>query len=530
MSAATPAINEVEAVAGKFTTSRCTANTNGSSVSGSSRTNTIYTGSNGGSVESSAGGRLNAELQVERIVLGGLLIYGEEPFREIDLSQEDFSGVGYGRVWDWLTSNRAKWTPGLNGALVQQQELTKAGLIEQLAERHALVFELMHAVDGLPVLGVAHYARQMLDASLERQRRRAATDFGQGRMDGCEFRQCLEMIEQRMEGEAGLPSICSPQELFEQFPEPPPLLVAGSDPERERDGAVLAIGGLGVMGSTSKAGKTWAAIDLALAVASGRSWLNHFHCHQGRVLYVNMELGGYQFIDRMEQVMTKRGLRNQDIAGNFQILHLRNAAISSIEQVGRHVAHRSEPFDLIILDPLYKLLGDRDENSNGDMGEFMQTIRESFCRQDKTAVMIVHHFPKGDMSRRNSLDKFAGAGAIARDPDVLLTIASKGDGARLDCTTRDFKAGHPLELKIDFPVIDVIGVAQPQTTKEPKKDYNAILRKLVSKRPGMSKADLAQGLKSEANCGKSQAYNSIKRAETHGVIRFCDQEKGYVVG
>lgn len=530
MSAATPAIEEVEAVAGKFTTSRCTTNTNGSVVSGSSRSKTIYTSSSGGSPEQSAGGRLGAELQVERIVLGGLLTHGEEPFRELSLSQEDFSGAGYGRVWDWLTSNRAKWTPGLNGALVQQQELTKAGLIEQLTERHALVFELMHAADGLGILGVAHYARQMLDASLERQRRRAATDFGQGRMDGGEFRERLEMIEHRMEGDGGLPSICSPQELFEKFPEPPPLLVAGSDSERERDGAVLAVGGLAVLGSASKVGKTWAATDLGLAVASGRCWLNHFHCHQGRVLYVNMELGGYQFIDRMEQVMTKRGLRNQDIAGNFQILHLRNAAISSIEQIGRHVSNHSEPFDLIILDPLYKLLGDRDENSNGDMGEFMQTIRESFCRQDKTAVMIVHHFPKGDMSRRTSLDKFAGAGAIARDPDALLTITPKSDGARLDCTTRDFKAGHPLELKIDFPVIDVIGVAQQQAPKAPKKDYNAVLRKLVSDQPGMNKSDLAQSLKSEANCGKSQAYNSIKRAETHGIIRFCDQEKVYVVG
>ena len=149
-------------------------------------------------------------------------------------------------------------------------------------------------------------------------------------MDSGEFRQRLELIDKRMEGRAGLPSICSPQELFEKFPEPPPLLVAGSDPERERDGAVLAVGGIAVLGSASKVGKTWAATDLGLAVASGRCWLNHFHCHRGRVLYVNMELGGYQFIDRMEQVMTKRGLRNQDIAGNFQILHLRNAAISSI--------------------------------------------------------------------------------------------------------------------------------------------------------------------------------------------------------
>jgi hypothetical protein len=46
MSAATPAIDEVKAVAGKFATSRCTTNTNGPVVSGSSRTKTIYTHAN----------------------------------------------------------------------------------------------------------------------------------------------------------------------------------------------------------------------------------------------------------------------------------------------------------------------------------------------------------------------------------------------------------------------------------------------------------------------------------------------------
>src|SRR5215208_2439516 len=34
----------------------------------------------------------------------------------------------------------------------------------------------------------------------------------------------------------------------------------------------------GVLAAQEKAGKTWAALDLAVSVASGRLWLDHFAC------------------------------------------------------------------------------------------------------------------------------------------------------------------------------------------------------------------------------------------------------------
>ena len=40
----------------------------------------------------------------------------------------------------------------------------------------------------------------------------------------------------------------------------------------------------------SKAGKSFALIQLSIALAEGLKWLEHFQCRQGKVLYVNLEL------------------------------------------------------------------------------------------------------------------------------------------------------------------------------------------------------------------------------------------------
>ena len=44
-----------------------------------------------------------------------------------------------------------------------------------------------------------------------------------------------------------------------------------------------------IIASTSKAGKTFILMELAMAIAEGMNWIGH-RCKQGKVLYINMEL------------------------------------------------------------------------------------------------------------------------------------------------------------------------------------------------------------------------------------------------
>ena|SRR5437899_12785018 len=69
----------------------------------------------------------------------------------------------------------------------------------------------------------------------------------------------------------------------------------------------------------------------------------------------------------------------------------------------------------VVLDPVYKLLGDRDENANGDVGNLMNEFEQLASRTD-AAVVLAHHFAKGDSTVKEAIDRISGVGAWGRDP------------------------------------------------------------------------------------------------------------------
>ena len=63
----------------------------------------------------------------------------------------------------------------------------------------------------------------------------------------------------------------------------------------------------GVLAAQEKAGKTWAALDLAVSVATGRPWLDHFACPSpGPVLVFLGEGGEWATVRRIEAIATAR--------------------------------------------------------------------------------------------------------------------------------------------------------------------------------------------------------------------------------
>ncbi len=476
--------------------------------------------------------RVRQDLALEQVVLSGIMVNGPAPVEDagIDLRPADFSNPDYGATFRWLCDNRGQWSHGYSNLVDIHNQLDKAGLAARLGQGSAGVSDLMEIGREIGVEVLKHRACELVDAGVERQRRKAYADYVNDQIAHPQLVELEADLSKRANGicSSGLPPFLTLQELDAAYPDDPPLLVAGNDPENERDGALLALGELGVLASTSKVGKTWTVIDAMLSVASGREWLGHFRCKRGRVLYVNMELGGRAFIRRAEMLMSKRGLKANDVSPSIRVWQLRNTRIAAVEELGDRIAASGEQFDLIILDPLYKLLGNREENSNGDMGELMQAVRERFCNGGRTAVLLVHHFPKGDPSKRASLDRLAGAGAIARDADTLITITPEGETFRLEATTRDYKSGSPLELKMDFPAVDVVGVAESMSPKAKAAANNEIVCDLVREESGLTRADLVKRVMAELCVGQSMAYKVVKAAEKARVIERTKLEKTYV--
>ena len=63
-------------------------------------------------------------------------------------------------------------------------------------------------------------------------------------------------------------------------PEQSPAMIEG----------VLRKGHKMLLAGPSKAGKSFALIELAVCIASGTPWMNRFECRRGKVLYVNLEV------------------------------------------------------------------------------------------------------------------------------------------------------------------------------------------------------------------------------------------------
>ena len=168
------------------------------------------------------------------------------------------------------------------------------------------------------------------------------------------------------------------------------------------------------LSSGSKGRKSWLLIDLALSVASGAEWLG-FQTIKSKVLYLNFELKESTFKWRMNLVRKARDIESHEL----HVMHLRGRArdIESLVKQTKDIILKDQ-YKLIILDPMYKCLGNRDENSAKDVNDYLNHV-EQWCTYSLASVIMTGHFPKGDMGLRQGNDRQSGSGVLARDPDIV---------------------------------------------------------------------------------------------------------------
>lgn len=231
----------------------------------------------------------------------------------------------------------------------------------------------------------------------------------------------------------------------------PPVLVSG----------MLHKGSTLLLGAASKSFKSWSLLDLTLSVASGAAWWN-LSCTQGRVLYADFELTPFFWRKRAMEVAEARGLS----LDNIRVLNCRGhdatAALLAIEREAQ-----AQPFDLIVLDPLYSFLAGRDENNAGDVGMVMRRLA-MLAESTGAALAISHHFSKGNQSAKDAIDRFSGSGVFARFPDALLVMTKheEDDAFTVDPTVRNFPPMEPFVLRWQHPLMIRDGTLDPAKLKK----------------------------------------------------------------
>ncbi len=216
------------------------------------------------------------------------------------------------------------------------------------------------------------------------------------------------------------------EDFLEEQEDDPPAVIEG----------MLARGSVCLLQGASKTNKSWTAKEIGIRVSQGQVWLGK-KCNANRVLYVNAEIRSRVLRKRLKLLMDRKVLGAIPL-GQLDLLNLRgcDATIDSLTQDICDDIHPGH-YGLIIIDPIYTLLGDREENANEDIAQVIKLLHK-ITEHTGAAVMFVHHHSKGQQGGKRSLERSSGAGAFGRGPDLIIDIEPKGDAFAFDVTQREF--------------------------------------------------------------------------------------------
>ena len=257
---------------------------------------------------------------------------------------------------------------------------------------------------------------------------------------------------------------------------------------------VLRQGHKMLLAGPSKAGKSFALIELALCLASGKPWLGRFECTAGKVMYVNLEVDRasciHRFID-VNKALFPEEVESPSYLHNITVWNLRGHPINwprFVDILCRRAKHKN--FAAIILDPFYKLNAGN-ETSAFDMVQFCNGL-DRIAKESDASIIYCHHHSKGEQGWKNSMDRASGSGVFARDVDALLDIIElelpperrqAGVTAwRIESTLREFPSFEPVDVWFNYP-IHVMERFDPADNIAPHSQLPSYQRAMKARKP-----------------------------------------------
>ena len=222
---------------------------------------------------------------------------------------------------------------------------------------------------------------------------------------------------------------------------------------------------VGIVGGEPKCCKSFLALDLAVAVASGTPCLRRFAVSRaGRVLLFAAEDALHIVRRRLEGICAAAGLALADL--DIQVITapiLRLDLDADRRNLADTVA-RLLP-RLLILDPFVRLHR-IDENASGEVAPLLAFLRE-MQRRHGTAVLVVHHARKGGGGVRAG-QALRGSSEFHAWGDSNLYLRRDGEELTLTVEHRAAPSSRPLviELAQNGPALalEVVERARPVAT------------------------------------------------------------------
>jgi RecA-family ATPase len=237
--------------------------------------------------------------------------------------------------------------------------------------------------------------------------------------------------------------IFSAAELQQQQFDPISFVVPGLLPE-----------GLTILAGKPKVGKSWMALDIALAVAAGRYCLGDYQPEEGDVLYAALEDNPRRMKQRIAKILgsTADWPRFLQIKNTWR--RLNEGGVDDIEQwLDGVTAPR-----LVILDTLAKVQPVRTHTGYAEDYDTLTTLHR-VANERGIAVVMLHHARK--MDAEDWQDTISGTHGLSGAADTNMVIARSPQGTTLSLRGRDIEdAEHAINFDKQTCRWTILGNAQ----------------------------------------------------------------------
>jgi RecA-family ATPase len=182
--------------------------------------------------------------------------------------------------------------------------------------------------------------------------------------------------------------------------------------------------GITILAGKPKIGKSWLALDIALAVAGDRFLLGEIRPAPGAVLYAALEDNKRRLFKRIRKIIAANNVEwPTDLTLANKWRRFDNGGVEDVKEWAESVNNPR----LVILDTL---AGVRPDRRNGDSmydGDYKALAElHSWASETGIAVLILHHTRK--MEADDPIDTISGSLGLAgcADTSVILSRSSKG--------------------------------------------------------------------------------------------------------
>lgn len=269
--------------------------------------------------------------------------------------------------------------------------------------------------------------------------------------------------------------------------------------------------GLTILAGKPKAGKSWLALNVAVAMATGGQALRKIHVEQGEVLYLALEDSERRLQERLGKIVLDSFPENLHFltARDFPPLHK-----GGLEALDAWLTNKAEA-RLVIIDTLARVKPPRGRNSDAYAHDTaMIADLQTIAINHKLALIVVHHTKKARTD--DFVEDVSGTYGLTGSADCIAVLIRKDRNtvdAVLKITGRDVPdMEKALKLNAEIGSWEILGEAQEFTMSRDRQEILAILRERGPQTPKQLANILGKT--------KDAIRMMLRRMEDTGVIRL----------